>query len=409
MHHTKKSFILHQKGEVGGCNVDVNRFAKRIQVLHWRLAELYQGVNGSVQTQPDVLLPTAFKELATTSEELQVAVEELIRQNEELVAVRKQLQAERQRYQDFFEVIPNACWITDPQGKILEANRAAATLLNVDSSYLRDKLLINFIPLRERPAFHFKLNQLCQRNWVQQWTIRLQPRNDDYLEASVSVYAICDEQGQPVTVRWIVRDTIERQWTQQALNRSNSDPDQERPLHTYSKGELIPLTPTYVWVVSQGVVKLTTMSESGDEVLIGLAGSSMPFGSGMTALPTYQATALSETVQLVCFSPTEISTYPSLTQALLPQVNQRLRQTEWLLAIAGKRQVKDRLHHLLLLLKQEIGVPVTEGTRLSVRLTHQDLADACGTTRVTITRLLGQLQKQGKIAFDSKHHLIVKD
>lgn len=389
--------------------MDVNRFAKRIQLLNWRLAALYQGVNDSVQTQPDVLLPTAFKELATTSEELQVAVEELIRQNEELIAVRKQLQAERQRFQDFFESIPNACLTTDLQGKILAANRAAATLLNVDSSYLRDKLLINFIPLKERPAFQFKLNQVCQRNWVQQWTVHLQPRNGDYIEVSVSVYATRNEQESPVNVRWIVRNTIESQWTQKAFKKSNSDAEQERPLHTYSKGELIPLTPTYVWVVSQGIVKLTTMSESGDEVLIGLVGLSMPFGSGMTTLPTYQASALSETVQLVCFSSREISISPSLTQALLPQINHRLRQTEWLLAIAGKRQVKDRLHHLLLLLKQEIGVPVAEGTRLSVRLTHQDLADACCTTRVTITRLLGQLHKQGKIEFDSKHHLILKD
>jgi CRP-like cAMP-binding protein len=60
----------------------------------------------------------------------------------------------------------------------------------------------------------------------------------------------------------------------------------------------------------------------------------------------------------------------------------------------------------LLWLKQEFGQEVAQGTRLSVRLTHQDLADACCTTRVTITRELRNLQQQGKITFDSKHHIV---
>ncbi len=389
--------------------MNVDSFAKRIKVLHWRLAELYQGVNTSVQPEPNFLLPAAFKELATCSEELQVAVDELSRLNAELVATRKQAEAERKRYQELFEFMPNAYLVTDEQGKILEANRAAASLLNVEPSSLRDNLLIDFIPPEERPAFYFKLNLLHQRDWMQPWTVRLQPRNSECFEAAVTVGAICDDEGNPVAMRWILHNASEHQWYQKGLNSYNYDPYHDRPLYSYSKGEIIPLTPACIWLVSQGLVKLSTMSETGDEVLIGLVGPSVPFSSGMTSLSIYQATALSDTVKLICFSPAEINALPRLAQALIPQINQRLRQTELLLAISGKRQVKDRLHHFLLLLKQEIGVPVAQGTRLSVRLTHQDFADACCTTRVTITRLLGQLQKQGKIAFDSKHYLILKD
>ena len=64
---------------------------------------------------------------------------------------------------------------------------------------------------------------------------------------------------------------------------------------------------------------------------------------------------------------------------------------------------------LLLLLKQEIGQPVPQGTRMSVRFTDQDFAEACSTTRVTITRLLGQLQQQGRITLDSQNHIILRD
>lgn len=166
------------------------------------------------------------------------------------------------------------------------------------------------------------------------------------------------------------------------------------------------LEPNQLWLVSQGLVKLTTMGECGQEVLVGLVGSSMPFGSSLTDLPTYQAIALSKKVELVSIPLSEIAIAPRLAQALLPQISERLRQTEVLLAISGRRKVKERLNHLLLFLEEKFGEKMLQGTRLSIRLTHQDLADACCTTRVTITRLLGKLQQQGKIMFDVRNQIV---
>jgi CRP-like cAMP-binding protein len=127
----------------------------------------------------------------------------------------------------------------------------------------------------------------------------------------------------------------------------------------------------------------------------------------LTALPLYEATALADT-QLWRIPLTDYATSPALKQRLLPQISQRLKQTELLLAVYGQTQVADRLQSLLRLLKQEIGQPVADGTRLSVRLTHEDLAIACCTTRVTITRLFSKLQQQKKLSLDCKHHLILK-
>lgn len=82
---------------------------------------------------------------------------------------------------------------------------------------------------------------------------------------------------------------------------------------------------------------------------------------------------------------------------------------EAMLAIAGQRRVDDRLYQLLLLLKQEFGQPIAEGTRLNIRLTHQDIANAICTTRVTVTRMLGRLQQAGAIDRDSDRHLILTE
>ncbi|MFQ3585958.1 MAG: Crp/Fnr family transcriptional regulator, partial [Cyanobacteriota bacterium] len=83
-------------------------------------------------------------------------------------------------------------------------------------------------------------------------------------------------------------------------------------------------------------------------------------------------------------------------------------QTEALLALAGRRRVEERLRQLLSLLAVELGSPVAGGVRIQVRLTHQDLANVIGTTRVTITRLLNRFRQQGWITLDKHRHLVLK-
>ncbi|HEY9622401.1 MAG TPA: Crp/Fnr family transcriptional regulator, partial [Crinalium sp.] len=91
------------------------------------------------------------------------------------------------------------------------------------------------------------------------------------------------------------------------------------------------------------------------------------------------------------------------------QLYQRLQQTEILLNIAGQRRVKDRLYFLLQFLRRELGQPTPEGIRLQIRLVHEDIASACCSTRVTVTRLLSELQKQNKIVVDGNFHIIFKE
>lgn len=182
----------------------------------------------------------------------------------------------------------------------------------------------------------------------------------------------------------------------------------DRRLHFYAKGENIPTMSQGIWQVCKGIVQLSTLYPNGDEGILGWVGSSMCFGPWFTYLQTYQAKALSD-VYLMWFSLKDIDGSAHLSAQLLNQQNRRLRQMEALLSIAGLRRVEDRLYELLLLLKQELGQPVADGTRLNIRLTHQDIASAIGTSRVTVTRLLGQLKQQGIITLDNKRYITIKD
>ena len=71
----------------------------------------------------------------------------------------------------------------------------------------------------------------------------------------------------------------------------------ERKLYSYYSGASIPIEPEEIWVVCRGVVQISTLLyPSGDEVLLGLATASMPFGAPLSSLGSYHATALSNVV-----------------------------------------------------------------------------------------------------------------
>ncbi len=70
---------------------------------------------------------------------------------------------------------------------------------------------------------------------------------------------------------------------------------------------------------------------------------------------------------------------------------------EELLSILHCRQAPQRLLQLLEWLSQRFGRTVKQGQLIDLRLTHQELVETIGTTRVTVTRLLRQLEQEGRI------------
>lgn len=381
-------------------------FTQQVAAMSSRLTQLYAGISSTQLSQPE-MLPMVLKELGIASERLETAAKLLQQQNEKLDNAYQAVAAERQRYRELLELFPAVCLVTNAAGQIQQANHAAAKLFNLPQSLMVGKSMASFLTPENRPNFKEKLKELRQRTWVQDWPLCLQTRPDQVFDAIANVNVNHQPEDRSLTMCWLLHSITERKQVQTATPLVDRAFAQNCALQHFCKGETIPLEPEAVWQVYSGLVKLTTWSTTGEEVLVGLVGAIAPFGPSLTNLAIYQATALSDT-QLRRISLAEIATSSELTQSLLSQVSKRLQQSEILLTIAGQRRVGDRLNSLLMLLEQEIGHPVSDGTRLSVRLTHGDLANACCTTRVTITRLLGRLQQKGKLKVDSSYHLILK-
>nr|WP_199332066.1 helix-turn-helix domain-containing protein [Anabaena lutea] len=375
--------------------------------MHQRLTDLHQTAS-VLPWIPSDLIPEAFKELYTTSKFLQLEVQELYQHNEELIQTYTLLQADRQHYQNLFEFAPDAYLVTNAKGIISEANRASTKLLNISQPCLVGESIISFITLEQHQYFYEQLIQISKSHKVRKILLPLKPHHGNSFKAALTVTSVQHQPCQPIKLYWLIRDISEDQPGESARVENHKNLIENRLLHKYSKKETISLNPLLIWYVCKGVVKLSTFCETDEEVLTGLATEEMVFGSSMTSLPIYQATALTD-VELVSIYLSEITLFSPISHTLLPKIQQRLQQTESFLVIAGRRRVKDRLHHLLELLKQQVGKPVPEGIRLSIRFTHEDMASSCCTTRATITRLIGKLQKQGIITFDHKKHMIFRD
>ena len=200
-------------------SVNVEKFAQQIQDMLRRLADLQRRADESPLQQQELLAAGYYEELQTALEKLQIAEEELRQQNEELVTARQTAEAERHRYQELFEFAPDGYLVTDTEGTLWEANRAAAGLLNVSQHFLVGKPLIIFVTQDERHIFHSQLRALQQAERLQEWAVRLCPRNSEPFDAALTVAAVRNGEGKPIALRWLLRDITKRKQAEEALRQ----------------------------------------------------------------------------------------------------------------------------------------------------------------------------------------------
>jgi CRP-like cAMP-binding protein len=181
---------------------------------------------------------------------------------------------------------------------------------------------------------------------------------------------------------------------------------QKRNLVHLSAGSVVPLLKNNLWLVVRGMVKLGAVSVHGDELLLGLAGPNEPFGEPLSTVEAYEAVTLTD-CDLLCLTMAEVEQSPALATAMLEAIAVRYRQAEYLLSLLGLRRVEERVRGFLELLAHDYGQVCEDGLRLNLRLTHQEMASALSTTRVTVTRVIGLLRDEGWLKIDDQRHLVI--
>jgi CRP-like cAMP-binding protein len=158
----------------------------------------------------------------------------------------------------------------------------------------------------------------------------------------------------------------------------------------YERRALLPLRQDCLWKIETGVVRTLTWLEDGSVLTIGLWGPGDVVGKVLSTQTNLY--------QIECLTPVEAMILPpddwdEVTENLLTHI----QQMEELSIIRNHKTVEEMLFKMLAWLAKKFGRGVDKGRLLDLGLTHQDLAELLGTTRVTITRLISQLEQQGMI------------
>lgn len=172
---------------------------------------------------------------------------------------------------------------------------------------------------------------------------------------------------------------------------------QEHNLQHYAAKQKISLLEDDVCIVYRGIAQIQTFHYSGDESVVGLIGPMMPFSRTFTDLDAYYVHALTD-VDLLRFSWQDVQKSPKLAMTMNQLLVRRLQQTEILLTLQNKSKLDERLLRLLIFLAREFGKESSEGIRIDIRLTHQQIANIVGTTRVTVTRLIGEFKRKSLLS-----------
>lgn len=184
-------------------------------------------------------------------------------------------------------------------------------------------------------------------------------------------------------------------------------------VETYERGKTIffPGDPAErVYFLLKGAVKLSRVYEAGEEITVALLRENSVFG----VLSLITGHRSDRFYHAVAFTPVELLSVPieqvekalkedpDLAILMLQGLSSRILQTEMMIETLAHRDMGSRLVSFLLILCRDFGIPSSEGITIDLKLSHQAIAEAIGSTRVTVTRLLGDLREKQMISIHKK-------
>lgn len=164
-----------------------------------------------------------------------------------------------------------------------------------------------------------------------------------------------------------------------------------------------------VYILLDGRVKIYELSSEGKEVILWFCFSGEIFGLAEVIRREHR-----EVNALAC-SPVEVlsikhedfqhylRTHPDVSQVVIELLSGRLRELGDVLLNLASDDVTSRVIKLITRLGARYGKPYQKGVFLDIPLTHQEMADMIGTSRQTVTTVLGNLKKQGVLRTEQRN------
>jgi len=166
--------------------------------------------------------------------------------------------------------------------------------------------------------------------------------------------------------------------------------------------------PRSVFLVRSGTVRIGRLLDAGSERTLDLAGPGDLVGEG-AVLGEGQRQGFAQAVGPARVSPlpapvleAALRRNPDLAAAVARLVAERARRLEARLVESAFADCRRRLASVLLDVAGRFGADEEPGRRVTVRLTHEELARLIGAVRETVTPLLGELRRERLIDYDRR-------
>jgi len=153
-----------------------------------------------------------------------------------------------------------------------------------------------------------------------------------------------------------------------------------------------------LWRIERGVVRTWSWNQKGQPITLGYWGLGDIVGQPLSSLNPYR---------IQCVTNVEVSmVLPTLLYQDLNALVGQFQQNELLLSILHLHPIKERLWQFLVWLSHKFGRDVDQGRLIDLLLTHQEMAEALATTRVSVTRLLHVFESERRLKRHSKQLII---
>ena len=170
---------------------------------------------------------------------------------------------------------------------------------------------------------------------------------------------------------------------------------------TFSRSSSMSLSHDYLWQIESGVVRSFTWMEDGNCIALGLWGAGDVVGRALSNADPYQLECLTD-VQATLLP---ASRWYQATDAMLLH-SQRLGE---FLEIVHCKPIEVSLLRLFNWLGKRFGTEIEQGQLIDLRLTHQQISEIIGSSRVTITRVINDFEKQGIIQRLGRKFIVTQD
>ena len=155
------------------------------------------------------------------------------------------------------------------------------------------------------------------------------------------------------------------------------------------------------WRIQEGYIRTAAWDDDGDTITLGL------WGPGDWITSTYSAL---RPVEIQCLTTVVVEQFNPGTADIQQLLLRQIQNLEEIFQINRIRSADQRLLGLLAWIGRRFGQVSSRGYRLSLKdmnLTHKALADLCGLTRVTVTKMLNRYKNAGLLQQVSKDDLFI--